>query len=76
MAGLRGTDAGAGEWQDAVTRSLITLKALSFAPTGGLVAAPTTSLPQQASGMRNWDYRYCWIRDAADAVDVFLSAGA
>ena len=76
VAGLRGVDAGAGEWQDAVIRSLITLKALSFAPTGGLVAAPTTSLPQQASGMRNWDYRYCWIRDAADAVDVFLSAGA
>ena len=76
VAGLRGVAAGAAEWQDAVIRSLITLKALSFAPTGGLISAPTTSLPQQTCGMRNWDYRYCWIRDAADAVDVFLAAGA
>ena len=76
VAGLHGVGAGSGEWQDAVIRSLITLKALSFAPTGGLVAAPTTSLPQQTSGMRNWDYRYCWVRDAADAVDAFLTAGA
>ncbi len=76
VAGLRGVDQGAGEWQDAVIRSLITLKALTYAPTGGLLAAPTTSLPQQPCGMRNWDYRYCWIRDAADAVEAFLAAGA
>lgn len=76
VTGLRYVDQGAGEWQDAVLRSLITLKALTYAPTGGLLAAPTTSLPQQPCGMRNWDYRYCWIRDAADAVDAFLAAGA
>ncbi len=61
-----------GDWQEAVIRSLITLKALTYAPTGGLVSAPTTSLPQQPAGSRNWDYRYCWIRDAAAAVDAFI----
>jgi GH15 family glucan-1,4-alpha-glucosidase len=65
-----------GEWREPVIRSLITVKALSYAPTGGAVAAPTTSLPQRASGSRNWDYRYCWVRDAAAAIRVLLRTGA
>ena len=72
---VSGLDCG-GEWRDAVTRSLITVKALTFAPTGGVVAAPTSSLPQQASGARNWDYRYCWLRDAAATLPVLLRSGA
>jgi GH15 family glucan-1,4-alpha-glucosidase len=72
VAGLR----CGGEWRDAVTRSLITIKALSYEPTGGLLSAPTTSLPQQPAGVRNWDYRYCWIRDAAAGLDAFLATGA
>jgi GH15 family glucan-1,4-alpha-glucosidase len=64
-----------GEWHEAVERSLITLKALTFAPTGGIVAAPTTSLPEQLGGIRNWDYRFCWVRDATFTLYALLSAG-
>jgi GH15 family glucan-1,4-alpha-glucosidase len=64
-----------GRWQAAVERSLIALKALTFAPTGGIVAAPTTSLPEQLGGVRNWDYRYCWLRDATYTLNALLLAG-
>ncbi|MCB8876706.1 glycoside hydrolase family 15 protein [Acidisoma silvae] len=65
----------AGEWTKEVRRSLIVLKALTYAPTGGIVAAATTSLPEQLGGARNWDYRYCWLRDATLTLGSLLRAG-
>ena len=64
-----------GEWQDLALRSLITLKSLTYGPTGGIVAAATTSLPESLGGVRNWDYRYCWVRDAALTLDALIESG-
>jgi GH15 family glucan-1,4-alpha-glucosidase len=85
QAALADTEAFWREWNqhctyrgpaaEAVTRSLVTLKALTYAPTGGLVAAPTTSLPEHIGGSRNWDYRYCWLRDATLTLLALIDAG-
>lgn len=64
-----------GEWRDAVVRSLVTLKALTYSPTGGIVAAATTSLPEHVGGGRNWDYRYCWLRDATFTLTALIQCG-
>jgi GH15 family glucan-1,4-alpha-glucosidase len=71
----QGVDEVHGEWEEQALRSLITLKALTFAPTGGIVAAATTSLPEALGGVRNWDYRYCWVRDATLTLDALIEAG-
>jgi GH15 family glucan-1,4-alpha-glucosidase len=64
-----------GPWHEPVLRSLMTLKALTYSPTGGIVAAPTTSLPEHLGGVRNWDYRFCWLRDATLTLLALLNAG-
>ncbi|GAB7044678.1 MULTISPECIES: glycoside hydrolase family 15 protein [Catenuloplanes] len=64
-----------GRWPEAVRRALITLKALTYAPTGGILAAATTSLPEQLGGTRNWDYRYCWLRDSTFTLQALLGTG-
>jgi GH15 family glucan-1,4-alpha-glucosidase len=75
IAALADTEAFWTEWSAAVMRSLITLKALTYQPTGGIVAAPTTSLPEQLGGPRNWDYRYCWLRDSTFTLLALMNSG-
>ena len=70
-----GRSAYGGRYEEAVSRSLMVLKAMTYAPTGGLVAAPTTSLPERLGGVRNWDYRYCWLRDATFALAALVQNG-
>jgi GH15 family glucan-1,4-alpha-glucosidase len=70
-----GRSADVGEYSEPVRRSLITLKALTYRRTGGIVAAPTTSLPERVGGARNWDYRYCWVRDATFTLQAMMNAG-
>ena len=70
-----GTCTFEGQWREAVVRSLITLKALTYEPTGGIVAAATTSLPEALGGSRNWDYRYCWLRDATLTLESLMRGG-
>ena len=72
---MDGLDLDLGRWEAAVKRSLITLKALTYQPTGGIVAAPTTSLPETLGGSRNWDYRYSWLRDATLTLSSLMVAG-
>jgi GH15 family glucan-1,4-alpha-glucosidase len=73
--GWSGRQTYGGPYREAVRRSLITLESLRYLPTGGIIAAPTTSLPQRIGGVRNWDYRYCWLRDAAITLRVLMNAG-
>ena len=75
MAPLVGRCTYRGPWRDDVLRSLITLKALTYGPTGGMVAAVTTSLPERIAGVRNWDYRFCWLRDATFTLYALMIAG-
>jgi GH15 family glucan-1,4-alpha-glucosidase len=70
-----GHNSYSGSWSDAVRRSLILLKALTYAPTGGLLAAVTTSLPERVGGPKNWDYRYCWLRDSTFTLQAMLGTG-